>query len=105
MKNNGLDIRMLIQFCDNASSQYKSKGPFQFISESSVPYIRCFFGSRYGKGPADGAIGRVKKAAVVARKSGQVMLRNASEFADFVVQHYATLSEKRENIVILFCYV
>ena len=59
----------MIQFNDNCSSQYKSRGIFQFVSYSDVPKLKMYFGARHGKGPADGAVGRVKAAAARAVKS------------------------------------
>ena len=45
------------------SGQYKSKGPFEYISLSETPVVRSFFGRNHGKGPSDGPAGRVKQAA------------------------------------------
>ena len=73
----------IIQFCDNCAGQYKSKGPFQFVSESEIPILRMFFGARHGKGPADGVVGRIKSAAKRAVKSRKVVIRNAREFYNF----------------------
>ena len=42
-----------------------------------------YFGARHGKGPADGADGRVKAAATRAVKSWQVLIRSAEEFYTF----------------------
>ena len=63
LKEKGFVPNQIIQFCDNCAGQYKSKGPFQFISEAGIPTLRMFFGARHGKGPADGVVGRIKGAA------------------------------------------
>ena len=65
-----------IQFCDNCSGQCKSKGPFELITQSEIPVLRCYFGSHHGKGPADGAIGCAKNAVDNARKSGEAIIRD-----------------------------
>ena len=39
--------------------------------------------ARHGKGPADGAVGRVKAAAARAVKSRQFLIRSAPEFYNF----------------------
>ena len=57
LKAKGFIPNQIIQFCDNCAGQYKSKGPFQFVSESEIPILRMFFGARHGKGPADGVVG------------------------------------------------
>ena len=45
-----------------------------------------YFGAQHGKGPADGAVSRVKAAAATAVKAQQVIIRSAEEFYDFYVQ-------------------
>ena len=56
----------IMQFCDNCSSQYKSKGPFQYIANAVIPTIRNYFDSNHGKGPSNSATGRVKSVIVRA---------------------------------------
>ena len=46
-----------IQFCDNYLQQYESRGCFYYMSKSDVPLVRCYFGTRHGKGPVDGCVG------------------------------------------------
>ena len=43
LKDKGFVPEQIIQFCDNCAGQYKSKGPFQFISDSGIPTLRMFF--------------------------------------------------------------
>jgi hypothetical protein len=81
------EVKKIFQFCDNCPGQYKSRGPFQFLSESRVPTVRTFFGNRHGKSEADGAIGRVKRAASLARQSRQEIILNARQFYDFCVKN------------------
>ena len=77
--SNGFIPSCIVQFCDNCSSQYKSKGPFQNISTSDIPTVRNYFGANHGKGPSDAATGRVKQALTKGRKSQKAELRNALE--------------------------
>ena len=63
LKDKGFVPKQIIQFCDNCAGQYKSKGPFQFISASGIPTLCMFFGARHGKGPTDGVIGRIKRTS------------------------------------------
>ncbi len=44
-----LDIQCIYQFCDNCAGQYKSFGPFQFVSSSMIPLTHSYFGARHGK--------------------------------------------------------
>ena len=85
LKEKGFVPTRIIQFNDNCSSQYKGKGMFQFISCSDVPLLKMYFGAQHGKGPADGAVGRVKAAATRAVKAQQVIIRTAEEFYNFCV--------------------
>ena len=39
----------IIQFCYNCVGQYKSKDPFQFISDADIPTIQMYFGARHDK--------------------------------------------------------
>ena len=75
----GFVPKQIIQFCDNCAGQYKSKGPFQFLSGSGIPTLSMFFGARHGKGPADGVVGRNKSAAKRAVKARQVVIKNARQ--------------------------
>lgn len=80
LETDGFVPKQIIQFCDNCAGQYKSKGPFQYLSFSDIPTQRNYFGSRHGKGPADGAVGRAKQLATRAKKSRRVIIRNAFDF-------------------------
>ena len=86
LKKNGFIPTHIIQFNDNCSGQYKGRGTFQFVSYSDVPKLKMYFGARHGKGPADGAVGRVKAAATRAVKARQVLIWSAREFYDFCKQ-------------------
>ena len=85
----GFKPKCIVQFCDNCSKQYKSKGPFQYISTSGVPTVRNYFGANHGKGPSDAATGRVKKDLNQARKSRQYELRTAHEVYIFLKENFA----------------
>ena len=109
LKAKGFIPIQIIQFCDNCAGQYKSKGPFQFVSESEIPILRMFFGARHGKGPADGVVGWIKSAAKRAVKSRKVVIRNAREFDNFCkVQFKHTaydLSKSNQNFIQEFFFV
>ena len=74
----------LLQFCDNCSRQYKSYGPFEFVSTSVTPKIRSYFGPNHGKGPSDSATGRIKCAIVRARNARVSDLKDAKEVYEFL---------------------
>ena len=43
LKSLGFKPKCILQFCDNCSGQYESKGPFEYTSLSGAPVIRSFF--------------------------------------------------------------
>ena len=79
----GIKIEKIIQFTDGCGSQYKSKIPFFHISISDVPLQRSFFGSRHGKGPADGCSGVVKACVTRAVVGRKCIIRNAKDFYEY----------------------
>ena len=93
--SSGFTPTSIIQFCDNCSSQYKSKGPFQYISMSETPVVRNYFGANHGKGPSDAATGRVKMALTKAKKSRKHELRTAREVYDYLQVKFAEWEEDR----------
>ena len=60
LKKRGVDIRKIIEFTDQAPSQYKNKSAFRYLSQENIPTTRNFFGVRHGKGPCDACAGRIK---------------------------------------------
>ena len=90
LKSKGLSPRFIVIFSGNCKTQYKGKGTFQFHLESDVPFIHMFFSARHDKGPADGAVGRVKHAAWRrAIKSRQVIIKKAEDFYQFCVSKFS----------------
>ena len=84
LHTNGFEPTHLLQFCDNCAAQYKSKGPFQYLSTSEIPAIRSYFGPNHSKGPSDSATGRVKCAIVWAHNARVCDLKNAKEVYEFL---------------------
>ncbi|XP_022107160.1 uncharacterized protein LOC110988175 [Acanthaster planci] len=77
----GIDIGMMVRFSDGCASQYKSRGPIADIAKSQenyqFPLSHNYFGSRHGKGPADGEAAVIKSHATNAVKSGTAVIRDA----------------------------
>ena len=82
MKDSKIPVHCIIEFSDNASSQYKSKIPCDILSKSDVPIMRNFFGEKHGKSTADGVIGRNNQFLSLSVRNGNV-LSNAEELAEF----------------------
>jgi hypothetical protein len=66
----GYNIKRVVQFTDNCSSQYKSKLPFEFLSDRPWPIIQNYFGQQHGKGPGDSLIGRVARRVSDHNRAG-----------------------------------
>ena len=45
----GIPLHVVIQFCDNCASQYKSRRPFVEIVRCSLNLIRVYYGEKHGK--------------------------------------------------------
>lgn len=78
----GITVKNIIQFTDGCGVQYKSRKPFQHISESEKSLTRSYFGSRHGKSPADGIAAVIKKKARSDVKTGTIVIDDARSFFD-----------------------
>ncbi len=83
----GLNVTRVIQFTDNCAAQYKSKLPFQYISEHTIPWERHYFGAKHGKGPADAAIGHLKRRLDDHQRTEQCDFRSAEDIYDFALKN------------------
>ena len=100
LKESGFEPTCVIQFCDNCSRQYKSKGPFQYISTSGVPTMRSYFGANHGKGPSDAATGSVKKTLALGRKSRRYELRTALEVYNYLRHVFEQRAQEKEQLAV-----
>ena len=44
LRKHGVQIRKIVEFMDQAPSQYKNKTAFRYLSQESIPAVRNFFG-------------------------------------------------------------
>ena len=58
---NNVAVHKIIQFTDQALSQYQNKTAFCYLAENNIPTQCHFFGVRHGKGPCDACTGHVKQ--------------------------------------------
>ena len=54
LAENNVPLDTVMQFCDNCSSQYKSRRPFAELARCPLNVIRVYFGERHGKSQCDG---------------------------------------------------
>lgn len=101
-KEKNMSFGNIVQFSDQCPGQYKSHVPFEHLSCCNKKQ-RLYFGSRHGKGPADGAIGRVKKAVTDAVRSRRAIVTNGKDFYKFCIDNLETTNEKQFQQH--FCYI
>ena len=86
----GMPLDVVIQFCDNCASQYKSRRPFVEISRCAFQLIRVYFGEKHGKSYADGLIGRLKAWMSHKIKSRHFVVTSAYDFFKCCREYYQT---------------
>ena len=61
LKDSGVQVNHLYEWCDNCGLEFKSKFPFHVLSGMQMGITRNYWGENHGKGPADAVIGRVSQ--------------------------------------------
>lgn len=88
LKHISSDTKVMHEFTDGCSSQYKSRYCMGDVSTyfSAIGYskiIRNFFETSHAKGPQDAAGGFIKRQADLAILRGTATIQNAQDFYDF----------------------
>ena len=87
LKKNNVDIRKIIEFTDQAPSQYKNKTAFHNLCNSKIPIQENFFGVRHRKSSCDACTGRVKQGVTRLVQSEQEVVNDAGTFYETCVKH------------------
>ena len=74
LKSNNVPIQEIIEWTDNAGSQYKSCGFFLELTRIEIPLTHHFFAAQHGKSPSDRAGAYFKNFVKQTVKSGKVVL-------------------------------
>ena len=90
LKKHQVEIRKIIEFTDQAPSQYKNKSAFRYLSQEPIPTQRNFFGVRHGKGPCDACAGRVKSRLGNLVKTETCIITNAKTCFEAIQEHMET---------------
>ena len=80
IKKQKIPICKIVQFTDQAPSQYKSKTVFCYVTQVDLPTMLNFFSVHHGKGPCDACAGQVKQKIVNLVKSETVVIHTAQDF-------------------------
>ena len=86
----GVPLDLIIQFCDNCASQYKSRRPFAELARCALQIIRIYFGEKHGKSHADALFGRLKAWMSYRIKSRRFVVTNANDFYQYCREYYQT---------------
>ena len=74
LRKHGVDICKIIEFTDQAPSQFKNKTAFRYLSQEKIPTVHNSFGVRHGKGPCDACAGRIKgRLATIVKTEEWIM--------------------------------
>ena len=87
LKENNVDICKIIEFTDQAPSQYKNKAAFNHLCNYKIPIQKNYFGVRHGKSSCDAFTGRVKQGVTRLVQSKQEVVNDAWTFYETYVKH------------------
>ena len=97
LRKNKVEICKIIEFTDQAPSQYKNKTAFNHLTNYNIPIQRNYFGVRHGKSSCDACTGRVKQGVTRLVKSEQEVVNNARTFYETCVKHLEKTLKEDEN--------
>ena len=89
LKENKIPIRKIIEFTDQAPSQYKNKTAFRYMTQSKIPIMKNYFGVHHGKSSCDACTGRVKQGVSRLVRSEIEVVNSAKTFHTACVKHLA----------------
>ena len=104
IQNNNVNICKIIEFTDQAPSQYKNKTAFNYLTNTKIPMQKNYFGVRHGKSSCDACTGRVKQGVTRLVRKGDVV-NNAETFYDTCVKHLEKpmdISDKCQHYMLTF---
>ena len=86
LRNHKIPICKIIEFTDQAPSQYKNKSAFRYAAHCDLPTML----NLNGKGPCDSCTGWVKQQIVSLVKTEAVTINSARDFFDACKEHLET---------------
>ena len=81
---------MILQFCDNCATQYKSRRPFAELACTALKIIRVYFSEKHGKSHADALFGHLKSWMTYNIHTQHFVVKNAHDFFNFCRNYYET---------------
>ena len=83
-------MELILQFCDNCSSQYKSRCPFAKLARCPLDVIRVYFGEKHGKSHCNGFFSRLKGWMSYKIKAHHFVITDANDFFRCCKEEYET---------------
>ena len=103
LKSNNVNICKIIEFTDQAPSQYKNKTAFNHLANTKIPVQKNYFGVRHGKSSCDACTGRVKQGITRLVKSKQEVVNSPQSFYYACVKHLQiSKDDKCQHYMITF---
>ena len=87
LRKNKIQMCKIIEFTDQAPSQYKNKTAFNHLTTSKIPVQENHFSVRHGKSSCDACTGRVKQGVTRLVKSEQEVVNSARTFYETCMKH------------------
>ena len=87
LNGNKVPIQKIIEFTDQAPSQYKNKTAFHPLANNKVPTQKIFFGIRHGKSSCYACTGRVKQGVTRLIQTEQEVVNSAQTFYEASIKH------------------
>ena len=87
LEDSGIAICKIIEFTDQAPSQYNNKTSFHYLKDRKFPVVKNFFGVRHGKSSCDACTGKVKQGVTRLVKAGTEVVNSAQTFYGCCVKH------------------
>ncbi len=79
----GVQVKDVINWSDNCLRQFKSRGPFFWLSKEPVPSMLSFLGECHGKNDDDGVTGRTKCDVNRAWGAREAFIQTAKDFYNY----------------------
>ena len=103
LKQNKVPIHKIIEFMDQAPSQYKNKTAFNYLSKRTTPVLKNFCGVHHGKSACDACTGRVKQGVTRLVQTEVEVVNSAKSFYYACVKHLQKpLLQKCQHHVLTF---
>ena len=97
LRKRGVDICKMIEFTDQAPSQFKNKTAFRYLSQEKIPTVRNFFGVCHGKGPCDTCAGRIKGRLATLAKTEEWIVNSPTTCFEACKEKFETKWPNRDE--------